>query len=217
MPSRFRLRVVFRPLVQGLAKVLARLGCTPNQATGIMLASSIASLAFFLVMPLCWSSMIAYALLVFFTGVMDGVDGAIARSTGQKTRWGGVFDSTMDRYSDAMIFFTPAARDLLEGDVVASSWLGLPGVGLVPLWAWAMALVLGSYMTSYVRARTTLADNSVDVDIGMFGRSERLFIVVVAAACNVLPIAIVVLAVLTNITAIYRVAGARRKLPAGKE
>ena len=161
--------------------------------------------------------MIAYALLVFFTGVMDGVDGAIARTMGRKTRWGAVLDSTMDRYSDAVIFFTPAARELLRGDVVSSSWLGLPVVGFIPLWAWVMALVIGSYITSYVRARTTLADPSLDVDIGMFGRSERLFIIVVASACNVLPFAIVNLAILTNITAIYRVSEARRRLPAGKE
>ncbi len=217
MPSKFRLRVVFKPLVQGSARALARLGCTPNQATGLMLALSIATFAFFLVVPLCWLAMIAYALLVFVTGVMDGVDGAIARSTGQKTRWGAVLDSTMDRYSDALIFFTPAARELLRDDVVSSSFFGLPVVGLVPLWAWAMALAIGSYMTSYVRARTTLADPSADVDVGMFGRSERLFAIVVAAACNVLPIVIVFLAVVTNITAVYRVAGARKWLPAGKE
>jgi len=203
--------------VQGLAKALAQRGCTPNQATGIMLGSSIASIAFFLVVPMCWPGMIAYALLVFFTGVMDGVDGAIARTMGRKTRWGAVLDSTMDRYSDAVIFFTPAARELLRGDVVSSSWLGLPVVGFIPLWAWVMALVIGSYITSYVRARTTLADPSLDVDIGMFGRSERLFIIVVASACNVLPFAIVNLAILTNITAIYRVSEARRRLPAGKE
>ena len=46
MPSRFRLRVVFKPLVQGLAKGLAKLGCTPNQATALTLALSIASFAF---------------------------------------------------------------------------------------------------------------------------------------------------------------------------
>jgi phosphatidylglycerophosphate synthase len=213
MPSRFRLRVIFKHLVQGLAKALARLGCTPNQATAITLALSAASLVFFLVVPLGWPSIFVYALFVFATGVMDGVDGAIARATGRKTRWGGVFDSTMDRYSDALIFFTPAARELLRGDVISSSWLGLPVVGLVPLWAWSLASVIGSYMTSYVRTRTTLADPSADVDVGMFGRSERLFMIVVAAACNLLPIAIVVLAAVTNITAIYRITDARKRLP----
>ena len=217
MPSRFRLRAIFKPLVQRLAKGLARRGCTPNQATALTFVLSAASLVFFLVVPLCWPSMFVYALIVFITGVMDGVDGAIARATGQKTRWGGVFDSTMDRYSDALIFFTPAARELLRGDVVSSSWLGLPVVDLVPLWAWALVLVIGSYMTSYIRARTTLADPSADVDVGMFGRSERLFMIVVAAACNLLPIAIVVLAAVTNITAVYRVIDARKRLPMEKE
>ncbi|MEX2680382.1 MAG: CDP-alcohol phosphatidyltransferase family protein [Candidatus Sigynarchaeota archaeon] len=216
MPSKYRLRRVFKPLVQGLARALVKLGCTPNGATIIVLASSIASVVFFLVVPLNWLAMMAYALVVFFTGVMDGVDGAIARTTGRKTRWGAVLDSTMDRYSDAVVFFTPGARELFRGDVISSSWLGLPVVGLIPLWAWAVVLVIGSYITSYVRARATLADPSLDVDVGMFGRSERLFIIVIASVCNVLPLAIVALAILTNMTAIYRVMEARRGLPAGK-
>ncbi len=217
MPSRFRLRVIFKPLVQGLAKGLARHGCTPNQVTTFTLALSAASLAFFFVVPLSWPIMAVYALIIFFTGVMDGVDGAIARSTGQKTRWGGVFDSTLDRYSDALIFFTPAVRELFRGDVVSSSWLGLPAVGLVPLWVWSLVLVIGSYITSYVRARTTVADPSADADVGMFGRSERLFTIVVAAALNLLPIAIVALAAVTNITTIFRVVDARKRLPEEKE
>jgi CDP-diacylglycerol--glycerol-3-phosphate 3-phosphatidyltransferase len=212
MPSRFRLRVLFKPLVQGFARGLARLGCTPNQATTIMLALSVVSFVFFLVVPLFWATMLVYALLVFITGVMDGVDGAIARATGQKTRWGAVYDSTMDRYSDALIFFTPAVRELFRGDVISSSCLGLPAVGIVPLWVWTLALVIGSYMTSYVRARTTLVDPTVDVDVGAFGRSERLFLIVVASACNVLPVSIVTLAVMTNATALFRVKDARRKL-----
>src|SRR5512137_975768 len=146
MPSRFRLRVIFKPLVQRFARGLARLGCTPNQATTIMFSLSIASFVFFIVVPLFWVIMIVYALLVFITGVMDGVDGAIARATGQKTHWGALYDSTMDRYSDALIFFTPAVRELFRGDVISSSWFGLPVVGLVPLWVWSLVLVIGSYM-----------------------------------------------------------------------
>lgn len=212
MPSRFRLRVIFKPLVQGAARGLARLGCTPNQATGLMLALSIASIVYFIAVPLSWATMIVYALLVLVIGIMDGVDGAIARTTGQKTRWGAVFDSTMDRYSDALIFFTPAARELCRGDAISSSWLGLPVAGTIPLWTWGLLLVIGSFMTSYVRARTTLADPAMDADVGAFGRSERLFTIVVLSACNLLPVAIVVLAVVTNITAAYRILDARKGL-----
>nr|MDO8110825.1 CDP-alcohol phosphatidyltransferase family protein [Candidatus Sigynarchaeota archaeon] len=216
MPSRFRLRLVFKPLVAVVAKGMARRGITPNQATGFMCLFSIACLAYFLLVPLNWATMIGWAALVFVTGVMDGVDGAIARSMNLKTRFGGVLDSSMDRISDAVIFFTPAMRELLLGDLVASSWLRIPFLEIVPFWAWSLLLVMGAYMTSYLRARVTLAEPTTDVDVGLLGRSERLFIVVVASACNVVPLSVIVLSILTNLTALFRIKDARARL-AGKK
>ncbi|HME51583.1 MAG TPA: CDP-alcohol phosphatidyltransferase family protein [Candidatus Lokiarchaeia archaeon] len=215
MPSRFRLRIVFKPLVLGTARCLAKVGITPNQATGMMLALSIACVVYFLLVPMSWFMLIGFGILVFITGVFDGVDGAIARLTSAKTRFGAVLDSSMDRISDPIIFFVPAIRELLAGDVLSASWLHLPILWDVPLWAWSFMLVVGAYMTSYVRTRATLADSSLDADIGLLGRSERLFLVVVASVVNILPLAIVVLAILTNITAVFRIKDAKKGL-AGK-
>ena len=212
MPSRFRLRVVFKPLVLGTAKILAKIGVTPNQATGIMLACSIACVVYFLLVPMNWIMLIGFGILVFITGVFDGVDGAIARLTNAKTRFGAVLDSSVDRISDPIIFFVPAVRELISGDVVPASWLSVPFLWLVPLWTWSFALVIGAYMTSYVRTRATLADPSLDADVGLLGRSERLFLIVVASMANVLPFIIVVLAILTNITALFRINDARKGL-----
>jgi phosphatidylglycerophosphate synthase len=215
MPSRFRLRVIFKPLVLGTAKGLIRLGVSPNQATGIMLAFSIACIVYFLLVPINWVMLIGFGILVFITGVFDGVDGAIARLTNAKTHFGAVLDSSMDRISDPIIFFVPAVRELLSGDVISVSWLHVSFLWVVPLWAYSFALVIGAYMTSYVRTRATLADPALDADVGLLGRSERLFIIVVASVMNVLPIIIVALAILTNITAVFRVNDARKSL-AGK-
>src|SRR5437879_13204446 len=50
--------------------------------------------------------MFRYAgLVVFAAGFFDLVDGRVARASNQGTRFGGFFDSVLDRYSDAALFF----------------------------------------------------------------------------------------------------------------
>src|SRR5690349_13788658 len=39
-------------------------------------------------------------LVIIFAGLFDMVDGRVARATNQVTRFGGYFDSVLDRYSD---------------------------------------------------------------------------------------------------------------------
>ena len=217
VPSKFRLRVVFKPLVVGTAKGLIKIGVTPNQATGIMLALSITCVVYFLLVPMNLIMLIGFGILVFITGVFDGVDGAIARLSNAKTHFGAVLDSSMDRISDPVIFFVPAVRELLRGDLISTTWLQLPALWIVPLWVWSFFLVIGAYMTSYVRTRATLADPALDADVGLLGRSERLFLIVVASILNVLPFMLVVLAILTNITALFRINDAKKGLAGKKE
>ncbi len=44
-------------------------------------------------------------LVVFAAGFFDLVDGPVARASNQVTRFGAFFDSVLDRYSDAALFF----------------------------------------------------------------------------------------------------------------
>jgi CDP-diacylglycerol--glycerol-3-phosphate 3-phosphatidyltransferase len=51
-------------------------------------------------------SLFRYAgLVVFAAGFFDLVDGRVARASNQVTRFGAFFDSVLDRYSDAALFF----------------------------------------------------------------------------------------------------------------
>jgi len=45
-------------------------------------------------------NLLLFSIFVFITGIMDGCDGAIARLTGKSTKFGGFFDSIMDRFSE---------------------------------------------------------------------------------------------------------------------
>src|SRR5215469_5185897 len=44
-------------------------------------------------------------IVVIGAGLFDMVDGRVARATDQVTRFGGFFDSVVDRYSDLALFF----------------------------------------------------------------------------------------------------------------
>ena len=100
MPSKFRLRPIFAPFVKLLARGAIWLHITPNLATWLMLGSAfVAGMVLIL-----WQSPLWFGIWVFITGVMDGVDGAVARLSGKGTKFGAFFDSTMDRVSEGVIY-----------------------------------------------------------------------------------------------------------------
>ena len=83
MASKFRLRYIFKPLVNLIAKGLIRIGVTPNIATIIMFNFSVLSfisLVFF-------QNLLCFSIFVFITGIMDGCDGAIARLINKSTKF----------------------------------------------------------------------------------------------------------------------------------
>ncbi|MHA1681733.1 MAG: CDP-alcohol phosphatidyltransferase family protein [Promethearchaeota archaeon] len=212
MPSKFRVRGIFKPLVVKIAAGLSRKGMKPNQATLVMFILSICSIVYLQLVPMTYIYVIIFGVLVFITGVMDGIDGSIARLTGTSTKFGAIFDSTMDRYSDAFIFFAPALREILRGDLLKSSIIDVSGYSIFPFWLWSFILLTGAYMTSYTRARVTLAEPRADMDIGLLGRSERLIILVIGSIINAIPITILILAIASTGTAIYRLVEGKKRI-----
>jgi phosphatidylglycerophosphate synthase len=94
--------------------------------------------------------------LYLLTGILDILDGRIARATGQVTKGGAFFDSVMDRYAELVVF-------------------GGLTVFYRSTWALFVALLasVGSIMVSYTRARGEAL--GVEVNIGTMQRPERLF------------------------------------------
>lgn len=159
MASKFRLRYIFRPLVNLIAKGLIRIGVTPNLATIIMLSFSVLSfisLVFF-------RNLLCFSIFLFITGIMDGCDGAIARLTNNSTKFGGFFDSFMDRFSEFFIFL-----GLLIFSKDKFLW------GFIDMKLIIFISFLASIMISYSRARAEVFFKG-DFDIGLMARSERLF------------------------------------------
>ena len=163
MASKFRLRRIFKPLVKSVAKILSKIGVSPNLATFIMFSFSI----FSFVALVCFSNLFLFSILVFITGFFDGVDGAIARIKERATLFGGFFDSVMDRMSEFIIFFA----------LLFYSWNNLLW-GIIDMKLIIFVSLFSSIMISYLRSRAEVFFKG-DFDIGLMARSERLFYLVI--------------------------------------
>lgn len=151
---------------------------------------------------------------MIFGAICDMFDGRVARLSGMSSASGAFFDSVMDRFSEGVIFFGLAG-------FYHDSWL---------LFVVLCGLV-GSLMVSYVKARGEGV--GVDCKGGIMQRPERIVYLSVSSilspvlAALVAPLvalpfdfltiaALILIAVMTNSTAIYRMFYIIRKLPPAK-
>ncbi|HME10736.1 MAG TPA: CDP-alcohol phosphatidyltransferase family protein [Bryobacteraceae bacterium] len=172
---------VIKLIVRGLA--LSKIH--PNVLTFIGLVINIAAAALLAVGRFRWAG-----LVILGAGIFDMVDGRVARETNQVTRFGGFFDSVLDRYSDIA---------LLIGLLVYYGSINRPWY--VVLTAVVMA---ASVMTSYTRAR---AENTIpSCKVGFMERPERVVLLIIGALFDRMAPVLWVIAILGNITVIHRMA-----------
>ena len=171
---------------------------TPNHITyGGLLISMLAGLSFIYV-PLLGG------VFTLLTGLLDTLDGSLARATGQSKKFGAFLDSVLDRYTELMIYL--------------GIWVYFYHT---PFYLLLILLILfGSLMVSYTRARAEgLGERCL---VGFFQRGERIILLGVAGILNpfinlfgagfaipwamdlALKSVLVVLAVGTNLTAMWR-------------
>src|SRR5437868_922326 len=144
-----------RGVADSVARTIAYPAITPNLLTviGFLLTCGVALL-------IADGRELLGGVLVILVGLFDMLDGAMARVSGRKTRFGGFLDSTLDRCSEAV---------LLAGVFWAHQ---SPQMGLLVIWVLA-----GSLMVSYTRARAEALQ--VDCEVGLLPRPQR--VVVLAA------------------------------------
>jgi CDP-diacylglycerol---glycerol-3-phosphate 3-phosphatidyltransferase len=130
----------------------------------------------------------AAGFVILGAGIFDMVDGRVARETNQVTRFGGFFDSVVDRYSDLA---------LLMGLLV---WYGSINR---PFYVVLTAIVMtGSVMVSYTRSR---AENVIPTcKVGFMERPERVVLLIIGALFDRMAPVLWVIAILANITVIHR-------------
>lgn len=96
--------------------------------------------------------------MVLLSGIFDIMDGKVARGTDRVTRFGSLYESTLDLYAEIFVFLGIAYyfinQDMFLSSIASCIFLG------------------GSLMVSYVRARAEGLGFSCKV--GIIPRSERI-------------------------------------------
>jgi CDP-diacylglycerol--glycerol-3-phosphate 3-phosphatidyltransferase len=126
--------------------------------------------------------------VIIFAGLFDMVDGRVARATNQVTRFGGFFDSVLDRYSDLLLLF---GLLVYYGTINRPSYVVLTAV-----------VMTASVMISYTRTR---AENIIPTcKVGFLERPERIVLLIIGALFDRMAPVLWVIAVLGNLTVIHR-------------
>ena len=186
----------FEDTVQSMVKPLAGMGVTPNHVTA--LGVIVACLAAWLYWT--WGGdrlrLVAAATTLLLSGLLDAVDGVLARTSGKTTKFGGFLDSVSDRYADVIV---------LSGIILGG--LCDTAVGL--------AALTGFLMVSYARSRAEAAGVAM-AGVGLAERAERLVILAAATFLTVFQLdalnwGVALLAALTHLTVLQRMLHFRRK------
>ena len=130
----------------------------------------------------------AAAGVVIGAGLFDMVDGRVARATDRVTRFGGFFDSVLDRYSDLFLFM-----GLLVYYASINRFFYIVLTAIV---------MTGSVMVSYTRARAECTIPRCKV--GFLERPERVVLIIIGALFDRMAPVLWVIAVLSNLTVIHR-------------
>ncbi len=158
--------------------------------------------------------------IILFAGLFDMIDGRLARMGNMSSKFGALYDSVLDRYSE-LIMFLGICYYLISHDYFMSSVFGF-------------IAMIGSIMVSYTRARAEAL--GADCSVGWMQRPERILLISISAIlCGFVsyfvdvekqiffdiiifePISIfigplMVLAVMSNITALRRLNHSKHEL-----
>jgi CDP-diacylglycerol---glycerol-3-phosphate 3-phosphatidyltransferase len=151
---------IIRPIVDWLLRTGVRPNTITTIGTGVVLLSAVAYGA-------GWVRMGGALLLL--SGLVDTLDGQVARKSGQDTKFGAFYDSTLDRVGDGATFIGIATYLLMAPDV---AWR--PTAIVV-----CMVAILASLLVSYARARAE--GLGIDCKVGIAQRAERIVLLGVAS------------------------------------
>jgi len=152
-----------RLITEPLMAILKRSRLKPNTLTWIGLAISIIAAG-----TIATNHLLISGFLVLLAGLFDILDGTLARFTNQTTRFGALLDSTFDRVSEAVLFLGLLVLYLRSGVTLEIILVFLA--------------LIGSFLTSYVRARAE--GLGIDCHVGLFTRAERVIILSLGLLLN---------------------------------
>ncbi len=184
----------FFATVQPLIELLIRRGIRPNTLTTVGALVVVASAVAY---GVGWIRV--GGLILLLSGVVDTLDGAVARATGATSAFGAFYDSTLDRIGDGATFLGIGAFFMTGEDVAFR----------VPAVLVCMVAIMSSLVVSYARARAE--GLGLECKVGIVQRAERILglgvpslVIGAGPRALVLESIVVVLAVLSIVTVIQR-------------
>ncbi len=174
-------------LVASTARLIARTGVSPNTLT---FSGFLATLGVAYILALGHERLAG--LLMIPVGLFDALDGAVARVMNKATRFGAFFDSTLDRFAEIALYL--GLLYLYRESTLKTVLIYLT--------------ITGSLMVSYTRARAE--GLGLECKVGLFTRFERLAVLAVGLLLEQTLIALIILAIFSNLTALQRMWHVRR-------
>lgn len=202
------LRESLGPALEKMGRGFAATGLSPNFWTGLGLALAMAAAVsyglgphlglheethFGVLQQMSGYGLLAGGLLLLGSGFFDMVDGQVARVTGKASQKGSYLDSVSDKIAESAIF------------------VGIAVGGYAEPWLVVLAAAL-SLLVSYARAKSDALGIRMQ-GVGIGERAERLLVIAIVGMAGYMELALVVVAVISAVTLVQRMASTSRQLP----
>ncbi|NMC05544.1 MAG: CDP-alcohol phosphatidyltransferase family protein [Candidatus Lokiarchaeota archaeon] len=214
-----KLRGLSNKIIEPIAKLFQNSRISPNIITVFGLLAmvgasvSTAVVGYFDLHPAYLNITIGF---IFLSGFFDLLDGGVAKFTGQKTKFGGVLDSSCDRLSDAFFIM-----GLIFGNFLNPPSY-VPFIGNSFTWGIILGFlgIMGAFMTSYIRSRAEIEGVKM-AGVGWIERGERLSVFFIGTILEmwfhdlgygVMFWIFLGLTILMHVTAMQRITHARKEL-----
>lgn len=182
------LRLIFKAILDPIGGFLNRLGLTPNAITLLGLVGT--TIGAYMISQ---GKMTTGGIVLLLSVLVDALDGTMARLRGESSDFGGFVDSVSDRYAEFITF-----GGLLYYFLSQGNYLGV----MVTFIATA-----GSVLVSYVKARAE--GLGFTAKVGILTRAERYIVLIPLLVFNQPFMAVVLIALLGNVTAFQRIVHVR--------
>jgi CDP-diacylglycerol--glycerol-3-phosphate 3-phosphatidyltransferase len=179
-----RMRVWFKWVVDPLGRFFLGIGMTPNMMTALGLAGNFVGAYF-----ISQGRIVLGGWLMLIMTPIDALDGTMARLRGDPSDFGSFVDSVSDRYADLAILGGLLYYFAMQGNALGSTL--------------AFLAAAGSILVSYVRAKAESLH--YEAKVGIMTRVERYLVLAPMLVFNQPIIALWILAILGNFTALQRI------------
>jgi CDP-L-myo-inositol myo-inositolphosphotransferase len=165
-------RYLNRPVSRRISEILVRTPINPNGISLLSFAVGLIGAIMFCLGGYIWT--ILAGLVIQLSSIVDGCDGEVARLRFQSSKFGGWFDTILDRYADTAIVV----------GVSFGYWLAHPHAAV---WLGAIFTLTGFIMASYTKKEFVIRYQSKSPS-GLFGklikRDLRICAIMLGAMVN---------------------------------